>query len=46
MTTTCSDLDLETLLDDVESDLVERKAAFDGDAPRAVPVRTRGPTAT
>ena len=36
MTATYSDLELETLMADVESDLVERKAAFDGDAPRAV----------
>lgn len=31
-----SDVELEALMSDVESDLVERKAAFDGDAPRAV----------
>lgn len=36
MTATYSDLELETLMADIESDLVERKAAFDGDAPRAV----------
>jgi len=36
MTATYSDLELETLMADVKSDLVERKAAFDGDAPRAV----------
>lgn len=36
MTATYSDLEIEALLADVESDLVERKAAFDGDAPRAV----------
>ena len=37
MTATYSDLELlAALLADVESDLVKRKAAFDGDAPRAV----------
>ena len=36
MTATYSDLEIETLMANVESDLVERKAAFEGDAPRAV----------
>ena len=31
-----SDVELEALMADVESDLVERKGAFDGDTPRAV----------
>lgn len=36
MRTAYSDVELETLMDDVESDVVERKATFDGDVPRAV----------
>ena len=31
-----TNVELEALMSDVESDLVERKAAFDGDVPRAV----------
>ena len=31
-----TDVELEALMSDVESDLVERKPAFDGDVPRAV----------
>lgn len=36
MPTAYTDIELEVLMSDFESDLVERKAAFDGDAPRAV----------
>ena len=36
MPTAYTDVELEALMTDVESDLVERKAAFDGDVPRAV----------
>ncbi len=36
MSSTYSDHDLETLLDDPESDLVDRKESFDGQAPQTV----------
>ena len=36
MRTAYSDAELEALLADLESDVVERKATFDGDVPRAV----------
>ena len=34
--TACSDAELQAMMTDVESDLVERKETFDGDAPRTV----------
>ena len=36
MSTACTDVDLEALMSAVESNLVECRAAIDGDAPRAV----------
>ena len=36
MRTACSDAELQAMMTDVESDLVERKETFDGDAPRTV----------